>query len=563
MEKFSQIKYVRPDTEAVKSGMLAALKKMKNAADYAEAKAAFFERQEIINDFQTANVIASIRNTMNTTDEFYADEIKYFNATAPQLAVIEKQFNEALLVSKFKADFDSEFGPQLIKLVGAEIKTQDESIVNELVREADLGTEYSKTAASCKTMFNGEECNFYGLLKHMLATDRDTRKAALKAWADLYEGVAPQLDAQYNELVKLRCAMAQKLGFNSYIDYIYLARHRFDYTAKDIADFRENVRKYIVPAAQKLYDKQAKRLGIDKVKYYDEQLVFPEGNADPIGDKDYLVKSAQQMYRELSPQTGEFFDFMVKHELFDLETRPGKHLGGYCTSLTKYKAPFIFSNFNGTSADVDVLTHEAGHAFMDYTSAKTQQIDEYMWSTSEVNEIHSMSMEFFAYPWMNKFFGENEDKYLYAHLADCLTVVPYLVSVDEFQHRVFEKPDMTAMERRGVWKEIEQKYLPWRDYDGNEFLDGGGFWMQKQHVFLYPFYYVDYALAQLCAFQFLIKMRADRGAAWNDYYRLCQAGGSLGYFDLLKYANLDNPFEEKTVKEVTEGVEKILDGMDF
>lgn len=218
-------------------------------------------------------------------------------------------------------------------------------------------------------------------------------------------------------------------------------------------------------------------------------------------------------------------------------------------------APFIFSNFNGTSADVDVLTHEAGHAFEAYTAAKTQPLSEMVWSTSEVDEIHSMSMEHFAYPYADKFFGEEAaDKYRYAHLVGALTCIPYLVSVDEFQHRVFEKPAMTAKERRAVWHEIEQKYLPWRDYDGNEFLSEGGFWMQKQHIFLYPFYYVDYALAQVCAFQFFAKDRADHQTAWTDYLALCRAGGSRGYFALLDLAHLDNPFREGTVAKVMQAV---------
>ena len=264
------------------------------------------------------------------------------------------------------------------------------------------------------------------------------------------------------------------------------------------------------------------------------------------------------MYHELSKETGEFFDFMVEHELFDLETKPNKHLGGYCTFLSSYSAPFIFSNFNGTSADVDVLTHEAGHAFESYVASRHLPLKEMTFSSSEINEIHSMTMEHFTYPWMDLFFEDKADKYRFSHLCSSLYVIPYLVSVDEFQHRVFENPTMDAKQRRAVWHEIEQTYMPWRDYDGNEFLGEGGFWMQKQHIFLYPFYYVDYALAQTCAYQFFIKGLKDKEGAWKSYYKLCQLGGSKGYFDLLKEANLKNPFKEDTVKEIVEAIEKII-----
>ena len=318
----------------------------------------------------------------------------------------------------------------------------------------------------------------------------------------------------------------------------------------------------ITPACARLFEAQRQRLGVDKLHWYDEALVFPEGNADPEGTKDELLAKAQQMYRELSPETSEFFDFMMQYDLFDLETKPGKRPGGYCTSLPSYKAPFIFSNFNGTNADMQVLTHEAGHAFEAFVASRRMPLPELAHSTSEINEIHSMAMEHFTYPWMERFFGDKTTQYLYDHLWGALNVLPYMCCVDEYQHRVYDNPSMTAMDRRAVWHELEQAYMPWRDYDGNEFLEGGGFWMQKQHIFLYPFYYIEYALAQICAFQFYLRMKQDRPAAWADYLRLCQAGGSLGYFDLLKLAKLDNPFAEGTVEKAVSAVLASIDELE-
>ena len=417
-----------------------------------------------------------------------------------------------------------------------------------------------RTAASCKTMFRGEECNFYGLLKHMLSTDREERREAMIAWADLYESAAKDLEDQYAKLCALRRTEAEKLGFASYIDMVYLSRHRFDYTAADIAKFRDAVAKYVVPAAVQIREAQRERLGVEKLEYYDESLLFAEGNSTPDKDTQGMIDAAQKMYRELSPETGEFFDFMVEHNLFDLETRAGKHLGGYCTQLMKYKAPFIFSNFNGSSADTEVLTHEAGHAFEGYVASRVQELMEYRHSTSEVNEIHSMGMEFFTDPWYGLFYPEGQgDRYRYEHLCKSLEVITYLVSVDEFQHRVFEGEQPDADGLRKIWKDIEEKYMPWRSYDGNEFLESGGFWMQKQHIFLYPFYYVDYALAAMCALQFFLRMRKDRKEAWDSYLKLCRLGGSLGYFDLLAAVDLNNPFREETVRDVVNGVQEVID----
>jgi M3 family oligoendopeptidase len=559
MEKFKDLQYVRPSAETTEAALKEQLSVFRSAASYEDAKAAFLKRQDIIAEFRTMQVIASIRSNMNTADEFYRAEEDYFNTVTPKLSVVLKTFNEAVAEGRFRAEFEKEYGEQLFRLLDADIRTNSEEIVSEKIEEAKISSDYMRTAASCRTMFRGEECNFYGLLKHMLSTDRDERKEAMIAWADLYESASADLEDQYAKLCALRRREAEKLGFDNYIEMVYLSRHRFDYTAADIEKFREAVRTYIVPAAVEIHEAQRKRLGVEKLEYYDEQLAFPQGNSTPDKDTQGMVDAAQKMYRELSPETGEFFDFMVGHELFDLETRPNKHLGGYCTSLMKYKAPFIFSNFNGSSADTEVLTHEAGHAFEGYVASRVQELAEYRHSTSEINEIHSMGMEFFTDPWYSLFYPEGEgDRYRYEHLADSLENITYLVSVDEFQHRVFEGEQPDAAGLRKIWKDIENKYMPWRSYDGNEFLESGGFWMQKQHIFLYPFYYVDYALAMLCALQFFLRMRRDRKEAWDSYLKLCRLGGSLGYFDLLQAAGLNNPFREETVRDVTSGVKEVL-----
>ncbi len=401
--------------------------------------------------------------------------------------------------------------------------------------------------------------NFYGLLKCMQSTDVEERRAAFRAWSALYERIAPELDAIYDEMTAVRREMADLEGFEDYTQMAYLERRRFDYGREDTRRFREEVKSTVTPACAALYEKQRRRLGKDRLYWYDEDLIFPEGNADPDGSMEELVAKALEMYRELSPETGEFFTFMTEHALFDLASRTGKRPGGYCSSLPGYRAPFIFANFNGTSADVDVLTHEAGHAFQGYLASRALPLDALAHSTSEINEIHSMSMEHFTYPWMDKFFGAKTPRYLYAHLWGALKVIPYMCCVDEFQEQVYSGPQLDAMGRRALWRRLEKEYMPWRDYEDSEFLSGGGFWMQKQHIFLYPFYYIEYALAQICAFRFFLKMREDRSGAWADYLRLCRAGGSKGYFDLLKLAGLKNPFDAGTVGETAEKVTAVLD----
>ena len=554
MKKFSELEYVRPDMEKAGEAVKACVKAMKTAASYAEFRDAYMEYVKLDTELATAKSIAHIRNTVNLMDEYYEKEMAYFNAEMPKYQLLVKEMGTVILESPFKKDMEAEFGRILIQNLEAGQLLSCEAVVEDKVREADLASLYSKTVAAASADFHGEKLNTYGLLKHMQSTDRTERREAFLAWAGLFESIAPEIDRIYDGLVKLRAGMAEKLGFENFVPMGYLARRRYDYTAKELSVFRKQVREVIVPACEALFERQREALGLDKLHYYDESVGSTEGNPVPVGGRDYLVAQAQKMYRELSPESGEFFDFMVQYDLFDLEAKKGKRVGGYCTTLPLYHAPFIFSNFNGTEADVNVLTHEAGHAFAGFTAAKFQKIPELCHSTSEINEIHSMGMELWTYPWMELFFGEQADQYRREHLADALKKIPYMVCVDEYQHRVYEKPDMTAMERRKVWRELEKVYMPWRDYDGNEFLENGGFWMQKQHIFLYPFYYVDYAMAQIGAFEFYTKMKENRTAAWEDYYNLCKAGGSKGYFELLAEAKLHNVLEEGAVREALAGV---------
>ena len=554
MKKFAELQYVRPDMEKIfarVSGDIAVLKEAKN---YEEFRNAYMDYVEADTELETSKTIAHIRNTINLLDEFYEAEMVYFNSQMPKYEILKKEMGEVIVASPFKAEMEKEFGAILIQNMEAQKQLSDESIVDDQVKEAELVSRFMKTQAAATVEFKGEQIGNYGLLKIMQSTDRAERKEAFETWAKLYEGIAPTLEEIYDGLVKVRAGMAKKLGFKSFIPMGYLRRRRFDYTEKELEVFRKQVREVVVPAAAKLYERQKEALGIDTLYYYDESIASPSGNPVPIGDKEYLVGEAQKMYRELSKESGEFFDFMMEYELFDLDSKHGKRAGGYCTILPQYHAPFIFSNFNGTDADVNVLTHEAGHAFAGFTAAKYQKTPELCHSTSEINEIHSMSMELWTYPWMENFFGDKAEEYRREHLADALMKIPYMLCVDEYQHKVFENPEMTTMERRAVWSGLEKIYMPWRNYAGNEFLESGAFWIKQQHIFLYPFYYVDYAMAQMGAFEFYTKMKEDRKAAWADYYKLCAAGGSMGYFDLLKYSGLHKVLEDGSVKIILKGV---------
>ncbi|CAM4448026.1 M3 family oligoendopeptidase [Paenibacillus typhae] len=558
--KFTEYPYERPDVDKFKQEFTALLKGLE-AESLEEQKASIVALNELRSEFDTLQNIVYVRHSINTADEFYKAEQDYFDEIGPIFQEYITEYYKAIVNSRYKAEFEQEWGSQLISLAEISLRTFSPDIIEDMQQENRLSTEYTQLLASAKIMFEGEARTLAQLIPFEQSADREVRKRAFQARFDFMSAHESEFDRIYDELVAVRAAMARKLGYPSFVELGYDRMNRTDYDAGMVANFRKQVLEHIVPAAGKLKQRQSERLGLDKLKFYDEGLTFNTGNALPKGDPEWIVANGARMYKELSPETDEFFRFMQDNALMDLLSTSSKQFGGYCTYFEKYKAPFIFSNFNGTSEDIDVLTHEVGHAFQAYSS-RGLNIPEYAFPTYEAAEIHSMSMEFFAWPWMDLFFKEDADKYRFNHLAGSLEFVPYGVAVDEFQHFVYSHPEATPQERKQAWREIEQRYLPHRDYDGNSYLEQGGFWHKQSHIFRTPFYYIDYTLAQLCAFQFWKRSNENFEEAWSDYLQLCKAGGSKSFVELVELAGLISPFKDGCVSSVIGEIESWLDSID-
>ena len=465
------------------------------------------------------------------------------------------------LSSPFRDKITEKYGPHLLEKLAVQLKAFKPEIIPDLVEENKLVSEYEKLMASAQVEFDGKTYNLSSLEPFMESTDRDTRRRANDAhWGWLAERVE-QLDGLYDKLVKIRHRIGKKLGYENFIPVAYARMGRTDWDQQDARVYRQQIRDSVVPLAQKLYREQSARIGVPDMKNFDYRLEFLSGNPLPQGPEEYLVNHAKKMYAELSPQTDEFFQLMVKGGLMDLTTKPGKANGGYMTFLPDYKSPFIFSNFNGTSGDVDVLTHEAGHAFQGWLQRDVElmAIAQY---TSEVAEIHSMSMEFFTHPWMEGFFGPDTEKYYYSHVSDAIKFLPYGASVDEFQEWVYENPEATPAQRRARYREIEKIYLPHLDYNGFEYLEKGGRWQKQGHIFFAPFYYLDYTLSQVCAFQYFVWDMKDHRKAWDSYLTLCRESGRTPFKKLVPKSGMQSPFEPGAIAKITPELERYLDGLD-
>jgi M3 family oligoendopeptidase len=561
MLKFKDYKYERPDLNKATNEFEKLLKDFDNADNVEAQNEIIHEINKIRNNFETMATLVSIRHSIDTEDEFYAKETDFIDENSPLYQNLVSKYYKSLINSKFRNDLEENWGKQLFNLAELQIKSFSEEIIEDLVKENKLVTEYDKLIASAKIDFEGEVRNLSQMTPFMESKDQNIRKAAYEAFTKFFVENESEIDRIYDELVKVRNNMAKKLGFNNFIELGYCRLGRSDYNADMVANYRKQVFEELVPLVSELKDRQRKRLNLSELKYYDEPLEFLTGNATPKGNADWIIDNGKRMYKELSEETDEFFTFMVERELLDLVSKKGKMSGGYCTIIPDYDSPFIFSNFNGTSGDIDVLTHEAGHAFQVYLSMG-YELPEYEFPTYEACEIHSMSMEFITWPWMELFFEKDVDKYKFSHLSGAINFIPYGVTVDEFQHFIYQNPEATPEERKSKWREIEKKYLPFRDYEDNDFFNRGGYWFRQGHIFSSPFYYIDYTLAQVCAFQFWIKDRENHERSWEDFITLCKAGGSKPFLELVELAKLDNPFVDGTIKKVVRPLKDWLDTID-
>ena len=560
---FSQIPYQRADLAAWKQQMEAITARFKAAQTFAEADAAYREGATFDEDYASMITVARIRNNMDTRDEFYDAEVTYYNREMPKMQPVQKAWTQSCLESPFRQQLEEKYGK--VTFLNAEMaaKAFAPELVEDIQKENALKQRYSKLIASAQIPFRGENYTISQLSPWKSNPDDAIRLEAWTAEGNWYNEHGGELDEIYHELVQLRTAMGRKLGYEGYTPLGYLRMRRNCYGENEIDNFRGAVQKYLVPVAAKLYARQAQRQGRKyPMNFADKDLSFRSGNPRPVGTPEDILAMGDKFYAELSPETAEFWSFMRRHEMMDVHSRPGKAAGGYCTRIANLHSPFIYANFNGTSHDVEVVTHEAGHAFAGFVN-RDRVPSSTIWPSMEGCEVHSMSMEFFAWPWAEGFFGEDARKFRYTHLMGALTFIPYGTMVDHFQHIIYEYPDFDPQERHQVWQELLGVYMPWVRPGDVPFYGEGKGWQRQSHIYASPFYYIDYCLAQTVALDFWARIQEDPQAAWDTYLKYSKLGGTMVFTDLLKEAGLGNPFDEETLKKVCAAADKYLSDYDL
>lgn len=555
--KCSEMPYNRIDMDEVKAFFEKLIADSKNAKSGEEQFELHKKYYEFMKDIHTNRILGTFRHDCDTSDEFYTKENDYLDEIMPLISNLENDYSKVLFESPYRDYLESKISKVAFKNIELANKSIDEKILPLMQEENALVSRYDKIIASAKIPFDGEEYNLSLLRKFLTSDDRETRKRAWKAYSDYFTSVTDEIDEIFDKLVKNRTKQAKELGYDNFVELGYNRMNRNAYRRAEVENFRKQIKESFVPFVCEIQEMRRKQIGVDALKYYDNEVYYVNGNPAPTGTPEEILKSGQEMYRELSPETAEFFDFMTENELFDVLGRKTKKQGGYMDFLPKYKAPIIFANFNGTSGDVDVITHECGHAFQGYVT-RDDEIKEHNDLTMETAEIHSMSMEYFTYQWMDKFFGDRADEYRKMHFMDAITFVPYGCMVDEFQHIIYDKPELTPAERKAVWADLEKQYRPWLDYEDDEFFTTGGWWQKQGHIFWDPFYYIDYVLASVVAMEFKVWMDRDFKDAWNHYLQLCKLSVKDFYENELKEVGLDSPFADGTIKGLVENLKKKL-----
>ncbi len=418
------------------------------------------------------------------------------------------------------------------------------------VRQTELVTEAQTINGAMTVEFEGQEMTFPQMSKYLESNDRSQRQAAWMAMSSRRMEDSERLSEIFDELITIRHQMATNAGFESYTQYMFRAMHRFDYTIEDCLEFHDSVESVCMPILKKINEERCDGLGIGGLSPWDVNEKGGSGPdihgrepLKPFGTVDEMVEKLSVMFHEISSDLGGKFDKLIEMDTLDLETRKGKAPGGYQYYLEKSRVPFIFMNAAGLQGDLETMIHEAGHAFHSLYCGHLELIDERDYPI-EFAEVASMSMELLTQPWWDKFYeSEEADRARRAHLEGVVFLLPWIATIDSFQHWIYANPGHSKEERAEVWLSIRDKFGSDMDWTGHtDFRELS--WQQQGHLFGVPFYYIEYGIAQLGSLQLWKTQMGDPQKALDDYANAMSLGNTRTLPELFSAADLELGFNE-------------------
>lgn len=557
--KFSELKFVRPNLRVYQDIFEDAINRVEEAENGDDVLQVILELDSLTRRADDLVRLVFIHGTLDTKDPYYKEQQRWFDENMIYYDQAVLKFREVVHNSQFRDYLEEKLGKAYFIDADIQKKTFSENCIELYQRESELGSEYQDIMLSAQGELNGEKKSLSELKALFGHDDRNVRRDAFMAFSKAIKENESRLEEIWDELIKTRNEIGKRLGNDNFIPVGYLQNHHIYYSQEDVECFRKQVVEEVVPLCEKMYAAQKERLGVDELMVYDEKAVFKGGNIRRIGDEAYMIEKAKEMYHNISQETGEFIDYMLEHELFEYKDRPGKATLGYGTILLGRKAPYVFTRFDGTIADFQVIAGDLGEAFSRYMASRTQPIKEYYDATAEIMEIYALSMSLFAHDYAEDFFGEDADRYRFYNLQELITLIPVGCAIDEYQHICYANPDLTPKERNLEWHKLEEKYMPWRKYEEDDFMEKGGYWYNTPHIFLYPFYYIDYSLARVHALEMKKKYVLHPEVTWQEYMDLIKQGGRLGYKEVVERAKLTPLFSDGAVKEAMSYTKEVVD----
>ena len=532
----------------IKTSLEETLKKLKVCSIFKEEKELIYEFNKVRDHYLTLYWISYIGYLKNTKDEKYLETEKIMGKYEPIINNLIYDYYKVLSSSKNKDELEHFVGKRTLDIALNQAKLKNDEITLLQTKEKELCSKYQRLIIGRKLEFLGKEINLSSLNIYYNSDNRSLRKEAYDKRFQVLEEVSREIDIIIDELISVRNSIVKTLGFNSYSEMSFVKMNRLGYSKDDLTIFKKEIKKYIVPLLKLLKEQQKERLGLDSLEYYDSNYLFSDGNAKIIGNLNDILNIFKAILQKYSKESYDLLSLMLEEGLIDLDNRENKANGGITTYLPDYKVPLFIKKYMGLESNITSIFHEFGHSTQLYLS-RDLLFHENRWPTFDICEIHSTTMEYLMYPFMDLFFGKDDLKYKIKHLTNNLSLMVNMALADDFWSLVYDN-NLDSKERRKKWLELKKKYNL-SSYD-NEYFKRGIEYQADTNRIVDPFYSLDYALDNLIALSFYKKEKEDIKEAFDLYIRLCKVGGSLSLKEIINEFNLDNPFEKGALKDMSD-----------
>ena len=481
--------------------------------------------------------------------------LAYVENVQPRLRKVGFELDRKVVSSEFRGELNQDRYQVMLRDLAADVEIFRDENVPLQTEDTKLGQQFSEVSGAMSVVFRGEEKTLPQMARFLEETDRATREEAWMIVAERRYQDHQELSEILDKMIVLRHDIARNAGFANYRDYMFKAKHRFDYTPADCESFHRGAEEVCVPVFRELNRQRAEALGLDSLRPWDLAVdIKGRPPLRPFENGDDLVAGTSRMFHRMDPDLGAMFDTLRQGDCLDLESRKGKAPGGYQWMRDRIREPFIFMNAAGMQGDLETMVHEAGHAFHSLLS-KEEPLLHYRHAPLEFAEVASMSMELLTQPCLDEFYDDQAQsaRAIRTHLEDLARLIPWVATIDAFQHWMYLNPEHSTEQRTALWLELHQRFGPEINYDGLERFEQIS-WQRQLHLYEVPFYYIEYGIAQLGALQLWLQYRDDRAGAIANYRRALSLGGSRPLPELFAAAELKFDFGPDTMKRLMDAV---------